>query len=53
LGQAQAAEGDTDAAAASYRCGIEVAQRRGDRQAAKEMGVFLKRLEKSAGQAPR
>jgi Tfp pilus assembly protein PilF len=52
LGQAQTAGGDAGAAAASYRRGIEVAERRGDRQAAKEMGVFLRRLEKAAGQAP-
>ena len=52
LGQAQTAAGDADAAAASYRRGIDVAERRGDRQAAKEMGVFLKRLEKAARPAP-
>jgi Tfp pilus assembly protein PilF len=52
LGQAQTAAGEADAAAASYRRGIEVADRRGDRQAAKEMAVFLKRLEKAAGQTP-
>ena len=49
LGRAQAASGDTAAAAGTYRRGIEVADRRGDRQAAKEMQVFLKRLEKAAG----
>lgn len=30
----------------AYRQGIEVAQQRGDIQAAKEMGVFAKRIEK-------
>ncbi|HEY5931061.1 MAG TPA: hypothetical protein VIU02_12190, partial [Burkholderiales bacterium] len=30
----------------TYRRGIEVANRRGDKQAAKEMGVFAGRLEK-------
>jgi Tfp pilus assembly protein PilF len=35
----------TDALEA-YRRGIEVAQRRGDKQAAKEMTVFARRLEK-------
>lgn len=30
----------------TYRRGIEVAQRRGDKQAAKEMEVFARRLEK-------
>jgi Tfp pilus assembly protein PilF len=48
LGRAQAASGDSAAAADTYRRGIEVAHRRGDRQAAKEMQVFLKRLEKAA-----
>ena len=31
----------------AYRTGIEVAEKRGDRQAAKEMRVFLRRLEKN------
>jgi hypothetical protein len=31
-------------AADAYRRGIEVAERRGDQQAAKEMRVFLKRI---------
>ena len=48
LGQAQAANGDAAGAAESYRRGIEVAESRGDRQAVKEMQVFLKRLEKGA-----
>ncbi|HWH46901.1 MAG TPA: hypothetical protein VN664_03800 [Burkholderiales bacterium] len=30
----------------AYRRGIDVAQRRGDKQAAKEMAVFTRRLEK-------
>lgn len=33
-------------ALATYRRGIEVAQRRGDQQAVKEMTVFARRLEK-------
>lgn len=52
LGQARAAAGDERGAIESYRRGIEVADARGDRQAAKEMGVFLRRLEKRAGTAP-
>jgi Tfp pilus assembly protein PilF len=44
LGQARAAAGDAAGAAESYRRGIEVADARGDRQAVKEMRVFLKRL---------
>ena len=46
LGQAQQASGHTGAAASSYRQGIAVAERRGDIQAAKEMRVFLKRIER-------
>jgi predicted Zn-dependent protease len=46
LGKAQLAAGDTTAAAEAWREGIGVADRRGDVQAAKEMAVFLKRLEK-------
>jgi Tfp pilus assembly protein PilF len=46
LGQARAAAGDDSGAAESYRRGVEVAEARGDRQAAKEMQVFLRRLEK-------
>ena len=52
LGQARAAAGDERGAIESYRRGIEVAEARGDRQAAKEMQVFLKRLEKRARSAP-
>ena len=37
------------AAAKAYAQGIAVAEARGDVQAAKEMRVFLRRLEKSAG----
>ena len=48
LGKALAAVGDTEAAKAAYRSGIEAADSRGDKQAAREMTVFLKRLEKDA-----
>jgi Tfp pilus assembly protein PilF len=48
LGQAQAAAGDLAGAAESYRRGISVAEARGDRQAAREMRVFLKRLGKAS-----
>ena len=44
LGKAQAALGDAEAAAESFERGIEIAEQRGDHQAAKEMRVFLKRL---------
>ncbi|RXZ45300.1 tetratricopeptide repeat protein [Crenobacter cavernae] len=49
LGRACAEAGDAAAAIAAYRRGIEVAEARGDVQAAKEMHVFLRRLEKAAG----
>ena len=46
LGNALADHGRADEALAAYRKGIEVAQRKGVRQAAKEMTVFSRRLEK-------
>jgi len=46
LGRAQAAAGSVDAARRSYERGIEVAERRGDRQAANEMRVFKRRLDR-------
>ncbi len=48
LGNALAEAGQTGAALAAYRQGIAVAQARGDIQAAKEMTVFARRLEKQA-----
>ena len=39
-------------ALAAYRDGIAAAQRKGDRQAEKEMTVFARRLEKKLGGAP-
>ena len=44
LGRVLADSGREGEAADAYRRGIEVAERRGDQQAAKEMRVFLKRL---------
>jgi Tfp pilus assembly protein PilF len=44
LGKAQAEAGLDDQAAKSFERGIEAAERRGDQQAAKEMRVFLRRL---------
>jgi tetratricopeptide (TPR) repeat protein len=44
LGQAQAAAGRKADAIASFERGIEVAGQAGDRQAGKEMQVFLRRL---------
>lgn len=46
LGKACLAHGDAAAAADAWRSGIDAAARRGDKQAEKEMGVFLRRLEK-------
>jgi Tfp pilus assembly protein PilF len=46
LGNALAGCGRNDEALASYRKGIEVAQRKGDKQAASEMAVFARRLKK-------
>jgi predicted Zn-dependent protease len=48
---AKALEGSGDApgALAAYRSGIAVAQRKGDRQAEKEMTVFARRIERASG----
>jgi predicted Zn-dependent protease len=46
LGKALGECGDRAGAIGAYRDGIEAAARRGDKQAAKEMAVFLRRLEK-------
>lgn len=45
LGQACLRAGDAPAAAEAWRRGIAAAEARGDVQAAKEMRVFLKRIE--------
>jgi predicted Zn-dependent protease len=47
LGRALMEAADTTGAAAAWERGIEVAQARGDEQAAKEMQVFLRRLRKA------
>ena len=52
LGRALTAAGRTAEAQAIYARGIEVAERRGDQQAAKEMRVFAKRLQRAAGGTP-
>jgi len=46
LGRALAEAGEREAAIAAYRDGIAAAGRRGDKQAAKEMEVFVRRLER-------
>jgi Tfp pilus assembly protein PilF len=47
FGRALAEAGRPEEAATAYQRGIEAAERRGDIQAAKEMKVFLKRLQKA------
>ena len=47
LGKALADTGSLEEAKVAYRRGIEAAQGKGDMQAAKEMRVFLKRLERA------
>lgn len=49
LGKALTEAGDPAAALAAYRRGIEVSTERGDVQAAREMTVFARRLEKALG----
>jgi Tfp pilus assembly protein PilF len=46
LGQSLAAEGRPDEALAAYRDGIVAAERKGDKQAMKEMQVFARRIAK-------
>lgn len=46
--RALAGFGKRKEAAAAYRTGIAVAHEKGDKQAAREMEVFLRRLEKQA-----
>lgn len=46
LGRALEASSDPDGAMAAYASGIGAAEVKGDKQAAREMGVFLKRLQK-------
>lgn len=47
LGKALLAGGREDEAAEAWAHGIEAAEARGDKQAAKEMSVFARRLEKT------
>lgn len=49
LGGAYAASGSPERAAEVYRQGIETAQAQGDVQAAREMRVFLRRLQRAEG----
>jgi predicted Zn-dependent protease len=49
LGKTVAEQGRSEEAAEIYRRGIAAAEKRGDKQAAREMAVFLRRLEKQPG----
>lgn len=49
LGKALAAAREEDAALAAWREGIAAAERKGDKQAMKEMRVFAQRLAKQLG----
>ncbi len=51
LGKALAEQGLREEAVEAFRSGIAVAEGRGDKQAAREMAVFLKRLERNPGAA--
>jgi Tfp pilus assembly protein PilF len=46
LGKALEAAGDDAAALAAYRDGVAAAEKKGDKQAQKEMTVFARRIEK-------
>ncbi|HTQ78210.1 MAG TPA: BTAD domain-containing putative transcriptional regulator [Burkholderiales bacterium] len=46
LGKALAAAGKAEAALDAYRSGIAAAQKKGDKQAEKEMTVYARRIEK-------
>ena len=48
LGKACLDAGQAQAAAEAWRSGIAAAAQRGDKQAEKEMGVFLRQLEKTS-----
>jgi predicted Zn-dependent protease len=52
LGKALVETGSAAEARDAYRSGIEAAGRKGDKQAAREMTVFLRRLDKEAGGTP-
>ena len=52
LGKALSDAGNAEEALAAWRKGIDAAALKGDKQAAKEMAVFARRLEKSGGAKP-
>lgn len=48
LGKAQQTAGNPDAARSAWQSGLQAAQAKGDKQAEKEMTVFLRKLDKAA-----
>jgi len=50
LGRALAQAGAPREALAAYREGVRVAETKGDKQAAREMAVFARRIERSLGE---
>ena len=52
LGKALSDAGNAEEALAAWRKGIDAAALKGDKQAAKEMAVFARRLEKAGGATP-
>jgi len=48
LGRLLTERGDANAAADAWRAGMAAAEKRGDKQALREMQVFLRRLQKAA-----
>jgi Tfp pilus assembly protein PilF len=52
LGKALEAQAEIDEAISAYGKGIAAADARGDKQVAREMKVFLARLEKARGEGP-
>lgn len=50
LGKARTAAGEHAAAMDAYRAGITVAEQKGELQAARQMRVFLKRLQRPFGE---
>lgn len=53
LGRALAATGHPEEALAAYREGIRIAEAKGDKQAAKEMAVFARRIERTLSEKPK
>jgi predicted Zn-dependent protease len=52
LGRALAQSGHPEEALVAYREGIRIAEAKGDKQAAKEMAVFARRIERTLSEKP-